>query len=117
MNNIVKLQMNLISLDLFKSLGDYLPTSRIAIRIVTGTWCLMAVVLVYSFTGNFTAYLAIPKFLSIPNSFEELAAREDYQISVLSNSVLARDIMVKIKIKNKKQIKNNPLTCNLYGTL
>ena len=59
----------------------------------------MAVVLVYSFTGNLTSFLANPKFVPIPNSFEELAARTDYRIAAIAGSVLANDIMVKVYLK------------------
>ena len=73
-----------------------MPKKQLAIRILTGTWFLMALVLLYSFTGNLTSYLATPKLESIPNSFEELAARTDYKISVIANSVLSQTIKVTI---------------------
>ena len=54
----------------------------------------MCVVIINSYTGNLTSYLTIPALNSIPNSFEELAAREDLSIIVEDKSVLSEQILV-----------------------
>ena len=67
---------------------------------LTGMWCLMAVVLINSFTGNLTSYLSVPKLNPIPNSFEELAASSNYKLSIQANSVLMKSITVKMFVTN-----------------
>lgn len=54
----------------------------------------MCVVIINSYTGNLTSYLTIPALNPIPNSFEELAARDDLSIIVEDKSVLAEQILV-----------------------
>ena len=54
----------------------------------------MAVVLVYSYTGNLTSQLTTPKLKPIPNSFEELAASSDYKLAVGADTVLSEEILV-----------------------
>ena len=64
-------------------------------------WCLMAVVLINSYTGNLTSYLSVPKLNPIPNSFGELAASSDYKLSIQANSVLMKSITVKNRVANQ----------------
>jgi len=72
----------------------------LATRLVIGTWCLMCVVIINSYTGNLTSYLAIPALKPIPNSFEELAASKDISLIVQHKSVLAEQILVRIPYQN-----------------
>ena len=74
---------------------------------LTGMWCLMAVVLMNSYTGNLTSYLSVPKLNPIPNSFEELAASSDYKLSIQANSVLMKSIMVKMCVANQNFNQSN----------
>ena len=64
-------------------------------RILAGVWCLMSIVIVYSYTGKLTSYLTVPKLRPIPNSFEELAKNENYKLAVQANTVLAKSILVR----------------------
>ena len=64
-------------------------------RILAGVWCLMSIVIVYSYTGKLTSYLTVPKLRPIPNSFEELAQNENYKLAVQANTVLAQSILVR----------------------
>ena len=97
--------------------GGYLPNKKLSVRVLTGMWCLMAVVLINSYTGNLTSYLSIPKLNPIPNSFEELAASSDYKISLQANTVLTKSIMVKRCVTNQISISNEPLNlgCNSWS--
>ena len=63
-------------------------------------WCLMAVVLINSYTGNLTSYLSIPKLNPIPNSFDELVSSSDYKLSIAANTILMKSIMVKNRVAN-----------------
>ena len=81
--------------NLFLLSGEYLPNKKLSVRLLTGIWCLMAVVLINSYTGNLTSYLSVPKLNPIPNSFAELAASNEFKLSIQANSVLMKSIMVK----------------------
>jgi len=59
-----------------------------------GLWLLMMIVLVNSYTGVLTAYMAIPKLNSIPQTLEELATSKEYKVSVQKNQLLADAFLV-----------------------
>ena len=80
--------------------GNYLPNKKLSVRMLTGIWCLMAVVLINSYTGNLTSYLSVPRLNPIPNSFDELADSSDYKLSIAANTVLMKLIMVKMCVTN-----------------
>ena len=72
--------------------GHYyiLPHSaRLPIRIVTGLWFLTVVIITTSYSSNITAYLTIPKLEPIVNSYEELAASQQYTIMTWARSSMA----------------------------
>ena len=57
-------------------------------------WCLTCVIFVNSYTGNLISYLTVPALESVPNSFEELAARKDLSLIIEDKSILAEEILV-----------------------
>lgn len=65
-----------------------------ALKIVVGGWCLVALVLVNSYSGKLISALIVPKLEPVVNSFEELANSKTLKVTVESNSVLSDIIMV-----------------------
>nr|CAH0098705.1 unnamed protein product [Daphnia galeata] len=54
--------------------GDNLPSSRLPLRFVAGSWCLMAVVLVYAYNSTLISYISLAKYELDLNTFDDLAA-------------------------------------------
>ena len=71
------------------------PSLRLSLRILAGTWCLIAIVLANGYTGAFTSKMAVTKLESIPRSLEELAVRGDLKISAERGSLAADRMLVK----------------------
>ena len=86
------LNLDLESFELFP--GDNLSSRRLAVIVSAGTWCLMSVVLVYSYTGNLTSYLASPKLNRIPNSFEDVVKMTEYKFAAFRGQVVTDIILV-----------------------
>ena len=61
---------------------------------VTGVWCLMALVLVSGYTGNLIFYLTVPTIMPIVNTFEDVAARSDPRLILDAKSYFAERILV-----------------------
>ena len=68
--------------------------ARLSLRIMLGLWLLMMIVLVNSYTGVLTSYMAIPKLNPIPQSLEEFAASKEYKVSMQKNQLLADAFLV-----------------------
>ena len=77
-----------------RSLGDNVPSKKLSIRMVTGVWCLMALVLVSGYTGNLIFYLTVPTMMPIVNNFEDVAARSDPRLILDAKSYFAERILV-----------------------
>jgi len=76
--------------------AEYFAIKTLATRLVLGTWCLMCVVIINSYTGNLTSYLTTPALKPIPNSFQELALSKEISFIVDDRSVLAEQVLVSI---------------------
>ena len=74
--------------------AEYFRERKLFVRILVATWCLMALILVNSYTGNLTSYLSIPKVSPIPSSFEDVAYKTRTGLTVESKSVLSEHILV-----------------------
>jgi Ligand-gated ion channel len=82
-------------------LGGHLLSSRLPLRFVAGSWCLMAVVLVYAYTGTLISYISLSKYESVINTFEDLAASKTLRIITQRGSLSAEIILVRKKIEGK----------------
>ena len=49
----------------------------------------MCIIIINSYTGTLTSFLAIPALKPIPNSFEELAVSQDLSVIVEERGVIA----------------------------
>ena len=67
----------------------------LSLRVLSGVWSLMALVLVLSYKGTLTSHLAIPKLEKVPSTFSELAARPDLQVVVEYKSKIQEMMMVR----------------------
>ena len=76
-------------------IGNSFPYLRLSLRLLAGTWCLIAVILVYSYAGVLGSNMTITKLESIPKSLEELAVRGDLKISAEKGSLAADRMLVK----------------------
>jgi hypothetical protein len=54
----------------------------------------MCIIIINSYTGNLTSYLAIPALKPIPNSFEELAVSKELSIITEDRGVIAEQLLV-----------------------
>ena len=75
-------------------LGEHVPDNFFVLKVLTGVWCLMFVVITNSYTGNLTSDLAVPALKPIPNSLEELALNDDISLIVDDKSTVAEMILV-----------------------
>ena len=55
---------------------------------------LMTAVLTYSYTTTLTSYLTVPLKVSMPTTFDEMAARPDLRLVAEFNYYLTRKILV-----------------------
>lgn len=67
--------------------------------IMTGSWCLVASVLVNAYSCNLISYLTVPKYKPIVQSLEDVAANPDMQFAVDAGTVLADRTLVCDEIK------------------
>ena len=63
-------------------------------RMLKGTFCLVAFVLVNSYTCNFISYLTVIKTKPSVNSFEDLTVAQDVRLIVEKDSVIHDTLMV-----------------------
>jgi hypothetical protein len=77
-------------------LGEHVPDNYFVLKILTGAWCLMFVVITNSYTGNLTSDLAVPALKPIPNSLEELALNDEISLIIDDKSTVAEMILVKL---------------------
>jgi len=77
-------------------LGEHVRDNFFVLKILTGAWCLMFVVITNSYTGNLTSDLAVPALKPIPNSLEELALNDEISLIVDDKSTVAEMILVTI---------------------
>lgn len=66
---------------------------------MTGSWCLVASVLVNAYSCNLISYLTVPKYKPIVQSLEDVAANPDMQFAVDAGTVLADRTLVCDEIK------------------
>ena len=74
--------------------GAYLPSNRLPLRFVAGSWCLIAVVLVYAYNGTLISYVSLPTHQPIVNTFEDLAASKTLRVTTQRGSLSADIILV-----------------------
>jgi glutamate receptor, ionotropic, invertebrate len=75
--------------------GEYFHERKLPVRILVAIWCLMALILVNSYTGNLISYLTVPKMKPVVNSFEELANSQDTKLTIEARNILSENILVK----------------------
>ena len=79
---------------MFRFAGNFFPSSRLSLRLVAGTWCLVCVVLVNAYAGNLTSFLTTPKLNPIIQSFEDMAKSTQLRVSVEKGTLIHGIIMV-----------------------
>jgi hypothetical protein len=65
---------------------------------VAGSWCLIAVVLVYAYNGTLISHVSLPTHQPIVNSFEDLAASKTLRVTTQRGSLSAEIILVGIEM-------------------
>ncbi len=75
-------------------LGGNLLSNRLPLRFVAGSWCLMAVVLVYAYTGTLMSCISLSQYESVINTFDDLAASKTLRIITQRGSLSAEIILV-----------------------
>ena len=69
---------------------------NLSLRLLAGTWCLMALVLANSYAGCFRSFMTVPKLKPVPQSLEELALSTDFTVAVERGSLIADTLLVVI---------------------
>lgn len=69
-------------------------TVHLSFRILVGTWLLISMVLVNSYSSTVISYLTVPKMKPHINTFEDLATNKEIGIILLKDAVLAEQILV-----------------------
>ena len=80
--------------------GNCVSSQKLYFRILAAVWCLMSVVIAYSFSGNLTSYLVRPVYAPTINSFEELANSNTIHLTIEGNSILGKMFMVHSTLVN-----------------
>ncbi|XP_046441553.1 glutamate receptor ionotropic, delta-1-like isoform X2 [Daphnia pulex] len=70
--------------------------NRLGLRLAAATWCLTMVVFIYVYTGVLTALLAVPNYVPIINTLDELATSSTIK-PVTIKSTAVDDIMLNAK--------------------
>ena len=83
--------------------GEYFNERKLPVRILVAVWCLMALILVNSYTGNLISYLTVPRMKPVVNSFEELANSQETKLTIEAKNILSENILVNFNF-NKNQI-------------
>ncbi len=68
---------------------------------MVAAWCLIAIVLVNSYTSSIVSHLMAPRFLPLINTVQELADSNELQIS-MKKFALEPVVLVSIKMMNVK---------------
>lgn len=66
----------------------------LAKRLVVAAWCLMAVVLVNSYTSSLVSYLMAPKYVSLMNTIQDLAESKEISLIVLKHTSMHSELLV-----------------------
>ena len=74
--------------------GEYFNERKLPVRILVAVWCLMALILVNSYTGNLISYLTVPRMKPVVNSFEELANSQETKLTIEAKNILSENILV-----------------------
>lgn len=61
---------------------------------LTGTWCLMMVIIVHSYTSTLKSYMTVSTLKPSISSFEDLIEHKDFKITVEKNQILTKTILV-----------------------
>ena len=75
-------------------IGNWTKLHQVSFRIVVGTWCVMALVLVNAYSSVLISNLSVPKHQPILQSLEEVAAQHHYKLAVAENTIFANRILV-----------------------
>ncbi|EFX79723.1 hypothetical protein DAPPUDRAFT_103904 [Daphnia pulex] len=75
--------------------GNSVPVARLSFRVLVGTWLLVAMVMVNSYSGTVISCLTVPKMKPAINTFEDLVTMEDVKLVLLADTVIAQQIRVK----------------------
>ncbi|XP_046462609.1 uncharacterized protein LOC124208780 [Daphnia pulex] len=75
------------------NLGGYFPSNRLPLRVLAGSWCLIAVVLVYAYNSTLISYVSLPTHQPIVNTFEDLAASKTLRVTTQRGSLSAEIIL------------------------
>ncbi len=76
-------------------IGGNLPSSHLPLHFVAGSWCLMAVVLVYAYNSTLISYISLAKYELVLNTFEDLAASTTLRIITQRGSISAEIILAR----------------------
>ena len=60
---------------------------------MTGLWLLMMIIMINLFTSTLTSYMTVIKLKPIPNTLEELAASNEYRIT-MEKGVVVTDVLL-----------------------
>ena len=74
--------------------GNFLSSPKLFIRILAGIWCLMTVVVAYSFSGSLTSFLTTPVYEPVVDTFDDLAQSKTLKLTVEANGLLGQSFMV-----------------------
>lgn len=85
----------------FYCIGGYFPSSRLSLRFIAGSWCLVAVVLVYAYNGTLISHVSLPKYEPIVNNWGDLAANKNLRVTAQRGSLSANIILVIFKKKRQ----------------
>ncbi|XP_045025966.1 glutamate receptor ionotropic, delta-1 [Daphnia magna] len=73
--------------------GGNIAVSRFSFQILVGTWLLVAMVLVNSYSGTVVSYLTVPKMKPSIHTFEDLAANPDVGIILKVDTDIGQKIL------------------------
>ncbi|XP_059350239.1 glutamate receptor ionotropic, NMDA 1-like [Daphnia carinata] len=73
--------------------GAYFPSNRVSLRSIAGSWCLVAVVLVYAYNGTLISHVSLPKYEPIVNNWADLAANKNLRVTAQRGSLSANIIL------------------------
>ena len=94
------------------NIGTHLPSNRLQLRFIAGAWCLISVVIVYAYNGTLISYIYLPKYNSVVNNWEELAASKTLRIAASKGGLFAQLMLVR-NIEMSKSLKYIRLYFNL----
>ncbi|XP_032793287.2 glutamate receptor ionotropic, delta-1 isoform X2 [Daphnia magna] len=87
------LELALYGLVILLGQGGRLPCNRLSLRLIAGSWCLMAVVLSYGFSGTLISNITAPKYEPVINTYEDMANSKTMRITVASGSPFAENML------------------------